>query len=72
PLEAVLTNDGAGQATYFGWREPYPDCPELAPRLADAERITDKLCERDVERTPAPSEREAFAAAVTAAAAVLG
>ena len=24
PLEAILTNEGAGQAKFFGWAEPFP------------------------------------------------
>ncbi len=25
PLEAILTNEGEGQAKFFGWAEPFPD-----------------------------------------------
>ncbi len=25
PLEAILTNEGPGQAKFFGWSEPFPD-----------------------------------------------
>ena len=25
PLEAILTNEGPGQAKFFGWPEPFPD-----------------------------------------------
>ena len=28
PLEAILTNEGPGQAKFFGWSEPFPDCAE--------------------------------------------
>ena len=28
PLEAILTNEGPGQAKFFGWPEPFP---EFAP-----------------------------------------
>jgi hypothetical protein len=72
PLEAILTNDGPGQAKFFGWREPFPDWEEVAARQVDAEAITDDLCIHDVERLLSATERGAFAETVTAAAASLG
>ena len=27
PLEAILTDEGPGQASFFGWSEPFPDAP---------------------------------------------
>jgi hypothetical protein len=44
----------------------------VAARQVDAEAITDELCIHDVERLLSPTERGAFAEAVTAAAASLG
>jgi hypothetical protein len=50
PLEAVLSGgsqlvpDGADQARYFGWPEPYPEVTdELRTRRARAEELTDDL-----------------------------
>jgi hypothetical protein len=71
PLEAILTNDGPGQAKFFGWQEPFPDWKGVAARQVDAEAIADGLCTRDVERLLPPAERRSFAEAVTAAVAVL-
>ncbi len=68
PLEAVLTKDGPGQAKFFGWPEPFPDCDGIADRQIAAEAITDDLCIPDVEQHLSPTERRAFAGAVAAAA----
>jgi hypothetical protein len=71
PLEAILTNDGPGQATFFGWKEPFPEWESVKTRLDDAEGITDDLCTREVERLLTPAERGAFAEVVVSAASVL-
>jgi hypothetical protein len=44
PLEAILTNEGPGQAKFFGWPEPFPDFGPLKERHDEAEGITDRLC----------------------------
>jgi hypothetical protein len=44
PLEAILTNEGPGQATFFGWPEPFPDCAAIRSKHDEAETITDRLC----------------------------
>ena len=44
PLEAVLTNEGPGQAKFFGWPEPFPDFGPIKQRHDEAEGITDRLC----------------------------
>jgi hypothetical protein len=44
PLEAILTNEGPGQAKFFGWSEPFPDFDPLKPKHDEAEAITDRLC----------------------------
>ena len=31
PLEAILTNEGPGQAKFFGWAEPFPDVAPSRP-----------------------------------------
>jgi hypothetical protein len=71
PLEAILTNEGPGQASFFGWVEPFPDCTGVAARQTEAEEATDMLCTREVDRLLTPGERGAFADAVTAAAAAV-
>ena len=44
PLEAILTNEGPGQAKFFGWPEPFPDFGPIKERHLEAEDITDRLC----------------------------
>lgn len=45
PLEAILADDGEGQAKFFGHAEPFPAMTDdLKRRRQEAERITDQLC----------------------------
>ncbi len=44
PLEAILTNEGAGQAKFFGWAEPFPDISAIKAKHDEAEAMTDRLC----------------------------
>jgi hypothetical protein len=45
PMEAILCQDGKGQAKFFGWREPFPETTEdLKRRRQEAEELTDRLC----------------------------
>jgi hypothetical protein len=44
PLEAILTNEGPGQAKFFGWPEPFPDIGPMKQQHDEAEDITDRLC----------------------------
>jgi hypothetical protein len=44
PLEAILSNEGPGQAKFFGWPEPFPEFADLKERHDEAEAITDRLC----------------------------
>ena len=44
PLEAILTNEGPGQAKFFGWPEPFPDCEAIKSKHDEAEAMTDRLC----------------------------
>ena len=44
PLEAILTNEGPGQARFFGWSEPFPDCAAIKAKHDEAEEMTDELC----------------------------
>jgi helix-turn-helix protein len=71
PLEAILTNEGEGQARFFGWQEPFPTCAELAPRHTEAQVITDRLCAKAFETSMTPAERGAFAEAVGSALAAV-
>jgi hypothetical protein len=43
PLEAILTNEGPGQAKFFGWSEPFPDVAAIKAKHDEAEEITDRL-----------------------------
>ncbi len=44
PLEAILTNEGPGQAKFFGWPEPFPEFESIKSKHDEAEAITDRLC----------------------------
>lgn len=44
PLEAILTNEGEGQAKFFGWSEPFPDVAAIKAKHDEAEETTDRLC----------------------------
>jgi hypothetical protein len=61
PLEAILTNEGASQARFFGWRDDLPDCDHLKDRQVQAQEITDRLLAAQYERTLTPAERAEFA-----------
>ena len=39
-----MTNEGQGQAKFFGWPEPFPDVDAIKAKHAEAESITDQLC----------------------------
>ena len=71
PLEAILTNEGEGQAKFFGWTEPYPDVSAIKGRHDEAEEMTDRLCAAEVDKLLSPAERADFAAGVAAAKAAL-
>ena len=70
PLEAILTNEGPGQAAFFGWPEPFPDCGAISHRHAEAEEITDRLCAVQVERLLSRGERAELVAGVAEIAVV--
>jgi hypothetical protein len=44
PLEAILTNEGPGQAKFFGWAEPFDDWTSIKAKHDEAEAMTDALC----------------------------
>jgi hypothetical protein len=67
PLEAILTNEGEGQARFFGWLGDLPDCSHLKSRYEDAQQRTDTLAEAVYERALSDSERAELAALMDAA-----
>jgi hypothetical protein len=71
PLEAILTNEGEGQAKFFGWTEPFPDVSAIKGKHDAAEEMTDRLCATQFEALFSPAERGEFAAGVAAAKAAL-
>jgi hypothetical protein len=70
PLEAILTNEGEGQAKFFGWSEPFIDVTSKKGLHDEAEEITNRLCERDVESALNGSQRAEFADLVKVALAL--
>ena len=72
PLEAILTNEGEGQAKFFGWSEPFADCAAIKHLHDEAQAMTDRLCAQELERLLSPAERGEFADTVAAARKVIG
>jgi hypothetical protein len=71
PLEAILTNEGEGQAKFFGWSDPFPDITSVKAKHDEAEAMTDRLC-ADTLAQALPAERfPAFEAAVASFRAAL-
>jgi hypothetical protein len=66
PLEAILTNEGEGQAKFFGWSEPFPDCQGIKDKHQQAEDITDRLSAASLSQALDPGQFEAFEAGVAA------
>jgi hypothetical protein len=64
PLEAILTNEGSGQAKFFGWPEPFPDCTAIKARHDEAEDITDRLCATGLAQALDSSKLATFEAGV--------
>lgn len=71
PLEAILTNEGAGQAKFFGWAPPFADAEEIRFKHDDAEAITDQLSVASFRRALDPDRFEEFEAGVAAVHAAL-
>jgi hypothetical protein len=65
PLEAILTNEGPGQAKFFGWQEPFPDFAAIKERHDEAEEMTDRLCASALADALSPARYSAFEAGVT-------
>ena len=64
PLEAILTNEGPGQANFFGWAEPFPDCADIKAKHDEAEEMTNRLCAAGLAQALDPSKLAAFEAGV--------
>jgi len=71
PLEAILTNEGEGQAKFFGWPEPFADVSAIRHKHGEAEEMTNRLCAADIERLLSAKERSVFAAGVARARSAL-
>lgn len=66
PLEAILTNEGPGQAKFFGWSEPFPDCGVIRAKHDEAEDMTDRLCGSALAKALDSTRYAAFESGVTA------
>ena len=66
PLEAILTNEGPGQAKFFGWSEPFPDCTAIKAKHDEAEEMTNRLCATGLAQALEPSKLATFEAGVLA------
>jgi hypothetical protein len=66
PLEAILTNEGEGQAKFFGWSEPFADVSAIKARHDEAEEVTDRLCATTLAGALEPGQFAAFEAGVGA------
>jgi hypothetical protein len=66
PLEAILTNEGPGQAKFFGWPEPFPDLAAIKKLHVEAEEITDRLCATALAAALDPSRYTDFENGVVA------
>jgi hypothetical protein len=64
PLQAILTNEGEGQAKFFGWSEPFEDCGSIKAKHDEAEEMTDRLCASALSQDLAAGQYEAFGTGV--------
>jgi hypothetical protein len=64
PLEAILTNEGPGQAKFFGWTEPFDDCGSIKAKHDQAEEMTDVLCASALSQALDAGKYQAFARGV--------
>jgi hypothetical protein len=71
PLEAILTNEGEGQARFFGWNEPFADVSAIKTKHDEAEAITDRLCAATLAQALPAGKLPAFEAAVASFRAAL-
>jgi hypothetical protein len=66
PLEAILTNEGPGQAKFFGWSEPFADVSAIKAKHDEAEEITDRLCATGLAEALDAAKHPAFESGVLA------
>jgi hypothetical protein len=66
PLEAILTNEGPGQAKFFGWSEPFPEFEAIKAKHDEAEEMTDHLCATALARALDGGKYPAFEAGIQA------
>ncbi len=66
PLEAILTNEGPGQAKFFGWSEPFPDVTVIKAKHDEAEEMTDRLCAAALAHALDTTEFPSFEAGILA------
>jgi hypothetical protein len=71
PIEAILTNEGEGQAKFFGWAEPFPDCSAIMAKDGEAETTTDRLSVGTFSQALERDRFEEFEAGVAAIHAAL-
>jgi hypothetical protein len=71
PLESILTNEGTGQAKFFGWPQPFADCESIRHKHDEAEAITDRLSVASFSRALDRDKFEEFEAGVAAVHAAL-
>jgi hypothetical protein len=71
PLEAILTNEGEGQAKFFGWSEPFADVSAIKAKHDEAEVMTDRLCASTLAQALPAEKLPAFEAAVASFRAAL-
>ncbi len=71
PLEAILTNEGEGQAKFFGWSAPFPDVTPIRAKHDEAEAMTDRLCATALAQALPADKLRAFEAAVASFRAAL-
>jgi hypothetical protein len=71
PVEAILTNEGEGQAKFFGWSEPFPSYEAHSRQHQEAEALTDQLCAASLARALSREQYGAFEAGVAAVRAAL-
>jgi hypothetical protein len=71
PIEAILTNEGQGQAKFFGWSEPFPDCGDITYKHDEAEEMTDRLCSQSLVQALRTENYGVFQAGVEAVKAAI-
>jgi hypothetical protein len=71
PLEAILTNEGEGQAKFFGWSTPFPDVTAIKTKHDEAEAMTDRLCAAALAQALRADKLPAFEGAVASFRAAL-